>query len=263
MLHLGQFGIEELLFFWAVVLGASVGSFLNVVIYRLPNGFRLALPSRSACMKCGLKLRWHDNIPILSYVFLRGRCAGCRKSFSFRYPLVEIMTAVMFLAVARYFGVTVATLYYWAFVSALIAITFIDLDHRIIPDAISFPGIAFGFLFSFFVPHLGMVSSFWGVVAGGGSFWLLAWAYEKYTGREGLGFGDVKMLAMIGAFLGPKGVIGAIVISSMLGSVVGLIIMLVQRKDLKLSVPYGPFLAIGALTYLFWGDYLGLRFYSV
>lgn len=258
-----QVGVEELLLFWSVVLGASVGSFLNVVIYRLPNGFRLSLPSRSACMKCGRKLRWYDNIPVVSYVFLRGRCAGCGKSFSIRYPIVEIMTAVMFLAVARYFGATLTTLYYWAFVSALIAITFIDLDHRIIPDAISLPGIALGFLFSFMAPHLGYLSSFLGALAGGGSFWLLAWAYEKYTGREGLGFGDVKMLAMIGAFLGPHGVVGAIVISSLLGSVVGIVIMLVQRRDLKLSVPYGPFLAIGALTYLFWGDYLALRFYSV
>lgn len=253
--------IEALLALWSFFFGAAIGSFLNVVIFRIPNGYRLNLPSRSACVSCKRKLHWYENVPILGYVFLRGRCQSCGIAISPRYPIVELLTAVLFFAVYRYFGLSIATPYFWYFAAALVAITFIDLDHRIIPDVISFPGIAVGFIFSFAAPELGFLRSGLGIALGGFLFWFMGWIYERITGREGLGFGDVKMLAMIGAFLGPKGVFGTIVISSMVGSVVGIILMVVQKKDLKLAVPYGPFLAIGALVQLFWGDYLALRFY--
>jgi leader peptidase (prepilin peptidase)/N-methyltransferase len=253
--------LETVLSVWSFVLGAAIGSFLNVVIYRLPNGFRLTLPSRSVCMKCKTRLSVFDNIPILGYLLLRGRCRYCNTIYSARYPLVEVLTASLFYAVYKYFGIAAATPYYWWFVAALVAITFIDLDHRIVPDLISLPGIVLGLTFSFTAPDLGIYRSGIGAAVGGGIFWLMGWTYERLTGREGLGFGDVKMIAMIGAFLGPQGVMGTIVISSMIGSIVGVVIMVVQKKDLKLAVPYGPFLAIGALAYLFWGDYFALRFY--
>jgi leader peptidase (prepilin peptidase)/N-methyltransferase len=247
----------------AAITGAAIGSFLNVVIYRLPHGFHLGLPSRSACPKCKRRLRWYENIPILSYLVLRGRCAGCSSLVSLRYPLVEVLTALLFVAVYKYFGISLSTLYYWVFVAALLAITFIDLDHRIIPDAISLPLAALGVAGSFLIPQLGILSSVLGVLLGGGLFWFMGWAYEKATGREGLGFGDVKMLAMIGAFLGPKGTIGTILISSVSGSIVGLVLMIAHKKNLKLAIPYGPFLALGALIYLFWGDDLVFRFYPM
>jgi leader peptidase (prepilin peptidase)/N-methyltransferase len=247
------------LFVWFIVLGLSIGSFLNVVIFRLPLGFHLSLPSRSACMKCRRKLRWYENIPLLSYLGLRGKCSGCQRVISARYPLVESMVAVLFLAVYLVFGLNFTTFYYCVFLAALVAITFIDLDHRIIPDSISLPGIVIGFIGSIFVPELGPVSSLFGILIGGGFFWFMGWAYEKIRGQEGLGFGDVKLLAMIGAFIGPRGTLSTIVISSVFGSVVGLILMIAHKKDLKLSLPYGPFLAIGAMTFLFWSDYLAIR----
>ncbi len=246
---------------WFAFVGAVVGSFLNVVIYRLPLGFHLTLPSRSACRICKRKLAWYENVPVLSYLALRARCRTCASPISLRYPLVEVTTAALFVAVFGYQGVSFAALYYSAFCAALIAITFIDLDHRIIPDLISLPFIAIGVLGSLAVPSLGLINSLLGAAGGGFGFWFMAWAYEKVSGREGLGFGDVKLLAMIGAFLGPKGALGTVLLSSVVGSVVGIVIMIVQKKNLKLALPYGPFLALGAFAYLFWGDYFLLRIY--
>ena len=253
---------NQFLYPWFCVLGLCVGSFLNVVIFRLPAGYLLGLPSRSACMNCRRKLFWYENIPLVSFLFLQGRCAGCDCRISFRYPFVELLTAVLFIAIYRFYGFSFGALFYCLFVAGLIAITFIDLDHLIIPDSISLPGIISGLLGSFWVVDLGYLHSVLGVLSGGGVFWLLGWVYEKYTGREGLGFGDVKLLAMIGAFLGPSGALGTMVISSLMGSVFGVILMIAQKKDMKLAIPYGPFLAIGALTFLFWGDFIVLRLYS-
>ena len=246
---------------WFAAAGLAVGSFLNVVIYRVPLGFFVSLPSRSACRKCKRRLAWYENIPVFSYLALRARCRTCASPISARYPLVEIMTSALFVAVFGYYGATFATLYYSAFCAALVAITFIDLDHRIIPDVISFPFIAIGLLGSLAVPGLGIANSAMGAAAGGFGFWFMAWGYQKISGREGLGFGDVKLLAMIGAFLGPRGALGTVLLSSIVGSVVGIVIMIVQKKNLKLALPFGPFLALGAFVYLFWGDYLALRIY--
>lgn len=248
---------------WFAVMGAAVGSFLNVVIYRLPRGFRLGLPSRSICPVCGHKISWVENIPIFSYAFLGGRCRICRARISARYPLVELLGALLFVSLYRFFGLSFTTAYYAVFVSALLAITFIDIDFRIIPDAISLPLAVAGLALSPAIPSLGLKMSAIGAASGGLFLWGLGAGYEKLTGREGLGLGDVKLLGMIGAFLGPGGVIAAIVVSSLLGSVVGLALVLIQKKSLKLAIPYGPFLAIGALVALFWGDYIGLKFYPV
>lgn len=253
--------LRPLVLAWVIFAGACIGSFLNVVIYRLPRGFLVSLPSRSACRSCRRKLEWYENVPVLSWALLRARCRTCRSPIPARYPLVEMMTAALFLAVFLRKGATFELAYYCAFCAALVAVTFIDLDFRIIPDRISLPMTALGIAASALVPSLGFARSAAGAAAGGLGLWFLAWAYERAAGREGMGFGDVKLLAMIGAFLGPGGALATLVISSMVGSVVGLVIMVVQRKNLKLALPYGPFLAIGALAYLFWGDFLTLRFY--
>lgn len=246
---------------WVAFCGLVIGSFLNVVIYRVPLGFRVSLPSRSACRRCKRKLAWFENLPVLSYLVLRGRCRGCGQSISPRYPLVEIMTAALFVAVFGRKGLSFSALYYCIFCAALVAITFIDLDHRIIPDVISIPLTIVGVAASFGVPELGFVDSAIGAAAAGLGLWLMATGYERATGREGMGFGDVKLLAMIGAFLGPWGALGTVIISSIVGSVIGITIMIAQRKNLKLALPYGPFLAIGALTWLFWGDTIALHIY--
>lgn len=255
-LHLERIGTV-----WFSLFGLVVGSFLNVVIYRVPRGFALGLPSRSACPSCGRRLAWLENVPVLSYLCLRGRCAGCGTPIGARYPLVEMMTAVLFFAVYRHFGLTFTALYYCAFAAALLAVTFIDLDFRIIPDRISIGGAALALLASFWVEDLGIVKSAMGAAIGAGFVFSLAWAYNKLTNREGMGLGDVKLLAFIGAALGPKGAIGTIILSSFVGSIVGLILIAVYRRDLRMAVPFGPFLAIGALIFLFWGDSITLTLY--
>ncbi|MEW6056513.1 MAG: A24 family peptidase [Bdellovibrionota bacterium] len=247
--------------FWFSVLGACVGSFLNVVIFRIPRGYKIGLPSRSICTRCRRRIRWYENIPVLSYLALRGRCHGCGAGISRRYPFVECVTALLFAGVYAHFGVTLATLYYCGFVAALVAVTFIDIDFRIIPDVISIPGVVIGLAGSLSVGRVSFSDAATGALFGGGFFWALGWAYEKYSGREGLGFGDVKLIAMIGAFLGLKGSMVTIVLSSLIGSIFGVAIMIIQRKNLKLAIPYGPFLALGALLYLFWGDSISLRLY--
>lgn len=171
------------------------------------------------------------------------------------------MTALMFVAVYSYYDLSFESFFYCIFVAALLAITFIDIDHRIIPDVISLPGIFVGILGSFFGSKVGPLASIAGAAGGALSFWLLAFIYEKLTGREGLGFGDVKLLGMVGAFLGPTGAFATVLLSSMVGSIVGLTIMVARRENLKLALPYGPFLAVGAIIYLFWGDYIAIGLY--
>lgn len=256
-----QLHLEHFMHLWFGVVGAAIGSFLNVVIFRVPRGFRIGLPSRSACIACKARLPWYENIPVAGYIFLRAKCRKCRAKISARYPLVELMTAVLFVALYRRFGFSFETFYYCAFAAALIAVTFIDVDFRIIPDVISFPGIAIGVAASAWVSDLGLVSSALGAGFGIGFLWILGSLYERLTGREGIGFGDVKLLGMIGAFLGLRGALGAVVVSSLVGSVVGIVLVVAQKKSLKLAIPYGPFLAIGALVFLFWGDYIVFRIY--
>ncbi len=254
--------LESFLGFWFLTFGAMVGSFLNVVIFRNPRGFYVNLPSRSMCVKCNRQLSWKENIPIFSYLFLRGRCLGCKTSISYRYPFVEFFTAVLFYSIYNHFGFNYLTLFYCIFSAGLICVIFIDLDFKIIPDEISIGGTLFALLVSHWIEGLGFYSSLQGVLLGGGLFWFMGWAYEKITKREGLGFGDVKLLAFIGAVLGPKGVIVTIVFSSFIGTFFGLIIMLIQRKNLKYAIPYGPFLAIGTWIQMFWGDTIEIYFKS-
>lgn len=236
-------------------LGAIVGSFLNVCIYRLPADESIVSPP-SHCPKCQAPIRWYQNIPILSYLFLGGRCASCRTRIPFRYPLVEFLNGALFLLVFLRFGFLWATPIYWVFCAALVVITFIDLDHQIIPDVISLPGIVLGFLASFAIPWLPWTSSLLGILLGGGSLFLVAAGYELLTKKEGMGGGDIKLLAMLGAFLGWQAVLPVIFLSSLIGSLVGIPLMLIKKADGKLAIPFGPFLALGALLYLFWGPLL-------
>ncbi len=249
--------MNDLYFFYILffVLGAVVGSFLNVCIYRIPAEKSIVSPP-SACPVCGHQIRWFENIPIFSYLLLRGRCSSCRLNISPRYPAVEALTGFLFVLTCYYYGLSAPTLVYLIFIAALVVITFIDLDHQIIPDVISLPGILVGFAGSFFIPWLTWYQSLFGILLGGGSLLAVAWGYEKLTGREGMGGGDIKLLAMFGAFLGWQAVFPIIFLASLAGTLVGVPLMLLQKKDSRLAIPFGPFLALAAVIYLFWGRLL-------
>lgn len=237
---------------FAFIFGAVVGSFLNVCIYRLPAEKSIVFPP-SACPSCGNRIRWYDNLPIISFLLLRARCRACRTPISWRYPLVEALNGLLTLLLFLKFGPSLTFLAFFLLCSSLVVITFIDLDHQIIPDSISLPGIVLGFIFSFLLPWNGWLNSLLGIVAGGGSLLLVAWLYEKLTGKEGMGGGDIKLLAMMGAFLGWRSVPFIIFAASLVGSVIGVSLMLLQKKDGKLAIPFGPFLAFGAVLYIFYG----------
>jgi len=234
------------------LFGAVVGSFLNVCIYRIPRDESIVFPA-SHCPECGTKIRAFDNIPILSYLLLRGSCRSCGTRISWQYPAVELLSALLtlFLFLKFLFSPTFFVLY--LFCMALVVITFIDLEHQIIPDSISLPGIVVGFAASFFLPWLGWLNSLIGIVAGGGSLLFVAFGYQLLTKKEGMGGGDIKLLAMMGAFLGWKAIPFIIFTSSLFGSVVGLTLMAVRKKDSQLPIPFGPFLAFGAVLFIFYG----------
>lgn len=234
------------------IFGAVFGSFLNVCICRIPQGRSIVSPP-SACTSCGKTIRFYDNIPILSWIFLLGRCRNCGASFSIRYPSVEALTGLFAAALFFVFGPTIEMAIYFVFVCALIVITFIDIDHQIIPDVISLPGIPLGVIASFLLPT-GILDSVIGAAAGGGILFAIAAGYFYLTGKEGMGGGDIKLLAMIGAFLGWKGVLVTIMAGSFTGAVIGSILMLAWGRGSKHPIPFGPFLAAGAILYLFTGD---------
>jgi len=246
------------IFFFSV--GAAVGSFLNVLIYRLPEEKSIILPA-SHCTICNHAIRFYDNIPLLSYLFLKGRCRNCSESISLRYPLVELLTAIMSLMAYWKFGPSTQYLCAFVFVCSLIAITFIDLDHQIIPDVISLPGIPIFFLAAVFVMKLRFLDAFLGFLIGGGVLFGVAFVYELITKREGMGGGDIKLLAMIGAFLGWQSLLFVLLVSSFAGAAVGITVMIVKGQDMKYAVPFGPFLSLGAIAYLFFGGYLSGMFF--
>jgi leader peptidase (prepilin peptidase)/N-methyltransferase len=250
----------------AVLFGVLVGSFLNVCICRLPKNESIVSPP-SHCPLCSYQIRWYDNIPLLSYLLLRGRCRGCGAPISLQYPLVELLNGTLTLLLFLRFGPTLAFATLFLFCSALVVITFIDIEHQIIPDEISLSGIVIGFALSFFIRGHSWQNSLCGILLGGGSLLLVAYGYQRLTGKEGMGGGDIKLLAMMGAFLGWKAVPFIILASSLAGSVIGISIMLLQKKDSKLAIPFGPYLAFGAVLYIFYGRtlirwYLGLSGFS-
>jgi leader peptidase (prepilin peptidase)/N-methyltransferase len=245
---------------YTFVFGLLLGSFLNVLIYRLPCGQSVVTP-RSYCPQCGRFIPWHDNIPVISFLLLKGHCRACRRKISFRYPLVEGLTALFSLFVYLKFGGGLPYLFYFVLLAApLIAITFIDLEHKIIPDILSLPGIAAGILATLLLSDLPIIEAalraLIGLLAGGGTLFLVSWFYEKIRHQEGIGGGDIKLAAMLGAFFGWKGIFAVLLFSSLLGSLTGVVLMVVFRKGLKFAIPYGPFLAAGALLYLFYGETL-------
>jgi leader peptidase (prepilin peptidase)/N-methyltransferase len=244
------------------VLGAVVGSFLNVIIHRLPEEKSIVFPA-SHCPKCRHAIRVYDNIPLISYLFLKGRCRDCGGSISGRYPLVEGLTAILSLLIYWKFGPSAQYLCVFLFTCSLVVITFIDLDHQIIPDVISLPGIPIFFLAAIFVMNVRFLDAFLGFLIGGGVLYGVAFVYELITKREGMGGGDIKLLAMIGAFLGWQSLLFVLLISSFAGAAVGITIMILKGRDMKYAVPFGPFLSLGAIAYLFFGAYLYGLLYSL
>jgi leader peptidase (prepilin peptidase)/N-methyltransferase len=244
------------------LVGLALGSFLNVVITRLPRGEAI-WAGRSRCLQCRRPLAWYDNIPLLSYIWLRGRCRACGAAISWRYPLVELAGGLMAVALWRSFPFPdrLLLLAYGPFCLVLIVLAAIDLEHRLLPDAITIPGTILGLLLSLVLPHLSLASAAAGALGGGALFYVVGRVYEKLAGRRGLGGGDVKLMAMIGAFLGVGALPLVILISAGLGTLIGLIQVLLKSPGARtqwrtISLPYGPFLAAGAWCYLFGGQRL-------
>nr|BFD58623.1 A24 family peptidase [Bdellovibrio sp. CKG001]BFD65890.1 A24 family peptidase [Bdellovibrio sp. HAGR004] len=239
------------------VLGAIFGSFGNVIIYRLPREESIVKP-RSYCYSCKTPVKWYDNIPIFSWFILRGRCRKCHAKFSFRYPLVELITAVLFALSYHYAGLSWTLLEYLIFVFGLVVCTFIDLDHMILPDEFTLSGIVIGLVGAALNPQREFLDALFGMLMGGGFLWGMAYVYYLLTKNEGMGGGDIKLLAWIGAILGWKAIPFVIMSSAVIGSVIGLIAARKQKAGLKTVIPFGPYLALGAVLYLFGGETIAL-----
>jgi leader peptidase (prepilin peptidase) / N-methyltransferase len=230
-----------------------IGSFLNVCIYRLPRGESIAWPG-SHCPLCAYPIEFYDNIPLLSYLWLGGRCRVCRAPISMRYPFVETTNALGYLTILWFFGPNWTSVLYALLFSALIVVTGTDLTHKMIPNVITLPGIVIGLLGAVTVLPVGVVNSVLGLAVGGGLLWLLAWLSPYLFGKEGMGGGDIKLLAMIGAFLGWKPALLTIMIGSLTGSIIGISLIalrIIKRDD---YIPFGPFLVLGALLSMFFAQ---------
>lgn len=245
---------EHLILVFSALFGAIVGSFLNVVILRLPReDISIAFPA-SHCPKCGHPLAWYENIPVLSYIVQLGKCRHCTTSISLQYPVVELLMAILSAALVNKYGLSVTTAGYFLFTAALLAIIFIDIRLQIIPDLISLPGVVVGFLFSFVNPTVNWLDSLIGIVAGGGALYAVALVYFLWRKQEGMGGGDIKLLAMLGAFLGWQSLPFIIFASSVSGSIVGILAMTVQRKGGQTRIPFGPFLSLSGICYMFFSE---------
>ena len=263
---------------WFFILGAALGSFANVCIKRIPAGVSIVSP-RSRCGSCETPIMAHHNIPLLSWLFLGGRCAHCKERISAEYPLVELLCAVLAVFLYREFGISLELLFYLALCTGLVTITLIDIRHLIIPDMITLPGVAAGVALNAirtdwgaaaeavfysgladFLPataSIAIFNSIGGVLLGGGTFLLIATVYRNLRKKEGMGMGDVKLVAMLGAFFGMWGVLIIIFLSSILGTLIGLSVIILRRKDPGYAIAYGPFLSLSAVLYLL-GDGLFL-----
>ena len=260
------------------VVGAIIGSFLNVVIHRLPREQSIVFPN-SACPKCEAAIKPYDNVPIISYLILRGRCRNCGVHISSRYPAVEALTAIMFAAVTWHDGLSFALAFDLPFVAAMLALIFIDAEHMILPNAITYPGVVFALLARLLIPYLsgpmhfddlpqllnvfpafpvGLVSligAFIGALVGGGSLWLMGFMWEKLRGVEAMGFGDVKMMFMVGAFVGWRLTILTILLGAITGSIAGMVVMYRRGgRDMQMMLPFGIFLGIGSIVSLLFGS---------
>jgi leader peptidase (prepilin peptidase)/N-methyltransferase len=250
------------LYLIVALFGALIGSFLNVCIYRLPRRESIAWPG-SHCPSCSHQIAWYDNIPIVSYVILLGRCRNCAVRIPLRYPIVEALNTLGFVGLLWFFGPSWSTAVYGLLYSALLVVAGTDLSHKIIPNVVTFPGIVVGLVSAATILPLGLVDGLIGLLVGGGILWFLAWISPYLFGKEGMGGGDIKLLAMIGAFLGWKPALMTIMMGSLLGSLVGVSLIaarVIKRED---YIPFGPFLVVGAVATLFFGQsildwYLGL-----
>jgi len=253
--------LSILLGIYAAVFGLIVGSYLNVVIHRVPRGMSTVLP-RSRCPGCGTAIRAADNVPVLSWVLLGGRCRVCQERISVRYPAIEAATGVLFLACFLRFGVSFEAPAAALFGALMIALAAIDVEHFLLPDRITLPGIAAGILLQPLLPWARLWEGPWGALAGGalgallgaGILFAVWWGWYLLRGEEGMGLGDVKMLAMIGAFLGWKGVLVSLFLAALSGSVIGLALMGWRGAGLKSKLPFGAFLALGGLIAVFAGE---------
>jgi leader peptidase (prepilin peptidase)/N-methyltransferase len=255
------------------LFGLIIGSFLNVCILRIPGGKSIVLPV-SACPKCGAAIRPYDNIPVLSWLMLRGKCRACKTPISPMYPIVEMLTGLLFLACFYAFGLTPEALKWAAFAAIMVVLVFTDLRERILPDVVNFTGFGIGLAFSFFTkpidgtalwianhvfdfpppaPVLSFVDAILGAAVGSGLLWIVSEGYFRLRGREGMGLGDVKMMLMAGAFLGLKRVLLTIFVGAVLGSVLGILFILVRRKGSDYELPFGTFLGAAALLVVFYG----------
>ena len=265
----------------AGIFGALIGSFLNVVIHRVPLEESVVFPN-SRCASCGTAIAFYDNIPVLSYMILGGKCRSCKQHFSIRYPAVEVLTAALFVAVAWHDGISVRLPFDLVFVSAMLALVFIDAEHMILPNVITYPGIVFAVVARIAIPFLTRTPHFddlpslingpfadmpiWvpslggaviGALVGGGSLWLMGWLWEKLRGVEAMGLGDVKMMFMVGAYLGWRLTILTIFIGVLSGSIIGVLLMARQReRNMQMLLPFGIFLGIGAIVSLLFGSEL-------
>ncbi|MCP4655924.1 MAG: prepilin peptidase [bacterium] len=247
--------LQYLLDVYVVLLGLVVGSYLNVVIYRLPRRISTILP-RSRCPRCRTAIRPWDNIPVVSFLILRGRCRHCRATISWRYPLIEALTGLAFIACFKHFDVAFDVVTAVALCAAMIVLAMIDLEHYLLPDAITLPGIVLGLALQPWLSWSTFKDAALGAALGAGFLYALTWVYYRWRKVHGLGLGDVKMLAMVGAFLGWQGVIATLFIGSLSGSVVGVGMMLRGRMHLQSKLPFGVFLALGAVLTLFFGRQL-------
>ena len=244
------YGVNDVLIF---ILGLIVGSFSNVCIYRIPRNESIIYPA-SHCPKCHSNISPKDNIPLLSYILLKGRCRNCKSKISIQYPIVELLTGLVYLIIYLTYGLSIQSLIYIILSSSLIIISFIDLNEQIVPDVISLPGIVIGFVISFFVPYISFIDSALGIVAGGGIILIIGLAGSAIFKKEAMGGGDVKLAAMVGAFLGWKYIIISLFLGFFLGALAGIILILSKIKSREDDIPFGPFIVLGSFITLLWGE---------
>ena len=247
------------------IFAALIGSFLNVCVYRIPRDMSVAKPVRSFCPGCERTLPWFENIPLVSWVIQGAKCRGCKKSIPIQYPLVELLSVVNGYYTYTSFGLNLSSVIIFLLIEALIVISFIDFEFKIIPDVISLPGITIGLLMGciaeFYHPFSypltqGALDSLLGMLCGGGSLYLIAYFYYLYSKQEGLGGGDIKLLGWTGAMLGVSSVLPTILIGSILGSVIGVAVIIFMKGSRKTEIPFGPWLSLGAIAYIFLGTTL-------
>lgn len=242
---------------YSFILGLLWGSFANVVIYRLPEKISVVTP-RSRCPKCQTPIKWYDNVPVLSWMFLRGKCRACGAGISVRYPLVELLTGIVFAAIFYKYGFQWVTIEYLIFAWSLIVVSMIDLDLMILPDVFTLSGIVIGLVGAAINPERSFSDACLGVVAGGGFLWAIAYFYLLLRKEEGMGGGDIKLLAWMGAVLGWTSIPFIVLVSSILGSLVGLVLAMRSKAGLKSVIPFGPYLALAALLFILDGKRIGL-----